>query len=234
MARVVSLLQVRSGPGGVDDVIEAGCEVLGVHGLAVSLVVPGIGLEPVSCSGKQAQMFGDLQFTLGEGPSVDAAHKGRAVSVADLAGERADRWPLLLRETAGIRVRSVFCFPLTIGAIRVGVLTATRRQVSALTRQQSDDALALTATLTHLYLSSEPDHHEITPHEDFHHMVVHQATGMLSVQLGTSLAQALLRLRAHAYGQNRPITDIAQDIVDRRLRLSPPTDGELAPTEDKD
>ncbi|MFE6483803.1 ANTAR domain-containing protein [Streptomyces sp. NPDC057757] len=232
MAKVVSQLQVKSGRDGVDAVIEAGCEVLGVHGLAVSLEVPGIGLEPVSCFGRRAQMFEDLQFTLGEGPSVDVARNGRAVSVADLAGERADRWPLLLREIAGIRVRSVFCFPLAIGAIRVGVLTATRRQVSALTRMQSDDALALTAILTHHYLSRAPEHREILVDEDFHHTVVHQATGMLSVQLGTSLAQALLRLRAHAYGKNRPIMHVAQDIVDRRLRL-PPT-GEPTPPADKE
>jgi hypothetical protein len=42
---------------------------------------------------------------------------------------------------------------------------------------------------------------------------------MLSVQLGLPLAQALLRLRAYAYGHDRSIVEAAQDIVSRRLRL---------------
>ncbi|MFC9004519.1 GAF and ANTAR domain-containing protein [Streptomyces microflavus] len=233
MAKTVSLLQVK-GAGGITGVVQAGCEVLNADGLAVSLLVPGIGLEPEAFSNGLAQAFGDLQFTLGEGPSVDAARTGRVVSVGDLVREPGDRWPLLVREVAAVRVRSVFCFPLAIGAIRVGVLTATRRQVSALTRQQSDDALALGAALTHSYLSGEPDRLHLPPYDDFHHTVVHQATGMLSVQLQVPLAQALLRLRAHAYAKNRPITDIAQDVVDRRLRLSPPIDGESTPSADKD
>jgi hypothetical protein len=48
---------------------------------------------------------------------------------------------------------------------------------------------------------------------------VHQATGMISVQLGVSLAEALLRLRAHAYGQDRPVADVAADVVGRRMRF---------------
>ena len=49
--------------------------------------------------------------------------------------------------------------------------------------------------------------------------VVHQASGMVAAQLDTTISQALIRLRAHAYGNDRSLTDVARDVVDRRLRF---------------
>ena len=51
---------------------------------------------------------------------------------------------------------------------------------------------------------------------------VHQATGMVSVQLGVSLAEALVRLRAHAWAEDRLLADVAADVVARRLRFGEP------------
>jgi ANTAR domain len=48
---------------------------------------------------------------------------------------------------------------------------------------------------------------------------VSQATGMLVAQLGVEPADALVRLRAHAYATGRSSTDVARDILDRLLRL---------------
>ena len=50
---------------------------------------------------------------------------------------------------------------------------------------------------------------------------IHQATGMISVQLGVSLEEAFVRLRAYAYGRDRRLVDVARDIVGRRLRFDP-------------
>jgi AmiR/NasT family two-component response regulator len=49
---------------------------------------------------------------------------------------------------------------------------------------------------------------------------VHQATGVISVQLGVDLAEALVRLRAHAYVRDRPVAEIAADVLARRLRFT--------------
>ena len=42
---------------------------------------------------------------------------------------------------------------------------------------------------------------------------------MLTEQLGTGIADAFTRLRAYAYVTDRPLTDVARDIVAHRLRL---------------
>jgi hypothetical protein len=41
----------------------------------------------------------------------------------------------------------------------------------------------------------------------------------VSVHLGVSLADALARLRGHAFAHDRPISAVARDIVRGRLRL---------------
>jgi hypothetical protein len=61
-----------------------------------------------------------------------------------------------------------------------------------------------------------------------------QAQGMVTVQLGVTLADALARIRARAYSDNRPLREIARDIVARRLRLDgdtpdPPSAPDVSP-----
>ncbi|MHA6759534.1 ANTAR domain-containing protein [Streptacidiphilus sp. PAMC 29251] len=229
MAQVLTLLQSQSqsqsqsqdhptGPGAV------AADALGVDGLAVSLVTQGGGIELLWCSDASARRFEDLQLTLGQGPGIDAASSGAMVWVPDLAEIRGDRWPLLTMEAPDLASRAVFCFPLGIGAIRVGVLTAVRRTPGPLTPGQADDALVLASALTARCLAGGEPHLGSVDLTDplctLQHAVVHQATGMLSVQLSLPLPQALLRLRAHAYSSGRTLTDISQDIVDRRLRLN--------------
>jgi GAF domain-containing protein len=48
---------------------------------------------------------------------------------------------------------------------------------------------------------------------------VHQATGMVIAQLGGTPEQALARIRAYAFANNRTMVDVAADLVARRLIL---------------
>ncbi|MFF3276580.1 ANTAR domain-containing protein, partial [Streptomyces chrestomyceticus] len=54
---------------------------------------------------------------------------------------------------------------------------------------------------------------------EFYGAAVHQASGMVSVQAGISVARALLRLRAHAFGHGRTVCEVAEDVVARRLHF---------------
>jgi hypothetical protein len=52
------------------------------------------------------------------------------------------------------------------------------------------------------------------------HTVVHQAAGMVSIQLDVSVGDALARLRAHAFGTNQSIAEVSREVVSRRLNFS--------------
>ena len=238
LVTVLRQLQHDDPVGGVADVTAAAADALALDGVAVSLVTEGVRTELLWCSDETTRSFEDLQFTLGEGPGPDAVHSGALVWVPDLLSTSTDRWPALAQEAEGLAVRAVFCFPMEIGAIRVGVLTAVRRTPGPLTGQQADDALTLASALTARCLGSREAGSDRPVPTDLPRVplraVVHQATGMVSVQLALALPQALLRLRAHAYSSGRSITDIAQDVVDRRLRLDHDGTGTPPTVADKD
>jgi hypothetical protein len=48
---------------------------------------------------------------------------------------------------------------------------------------------------------------------------VHNAAGIVSVQLGVSVTEALIRLRAYAFSHDRLLAEVAEDVIARRLRL---------------
>ncbi|WP_405495254.1 ANTAR domain-containing protein [Streptomyces sp. NBC_00096] len=231
MAQALALLHQPGTSDVVESVIAIGAVLLGVDGLALSLLTTDEASELMWCTDERTGRFEDLQFTLGEGPGPEAVRNRAMVWAPDLAEVRSDRWPALAAEASGTGVRAVFCFPMGVGVIRVGVLTALRHTPGTLTPGQTGDALALAAALTAHILQGDTPQTDAARSADFppalHRAVVHQATGMLSVQLSLTLPKALLRLRAHAYGSGRSLTDTAQDIVDRRLRLDhagpPPT-----------
>jgi AmiR/NasT family two-component response regulator len=50
-------------------------------------------------------------------------------------------------------------------------------------------------------------------------IVIHQATGMIAAQVNNTVSNALARLRAAAFASGRPMDDIAQDVVERRMRF---------------
>ncbi|MFF7156081.1 GAF domain-containing protein [Streptomyces sp. NPDC008139] len=256
--RLAEALRLLQDGQGSPAVAVAGAAALDVDGVAVSLGNEPGRTEVLWCSDDVSRGFEDLQLTLGQGPGPDCMVGGTTVRVPDLARVRHDRWPELVMEAPGLAARAVFCFPLRMGGIGLGVLTAVRRAPGPLTSGQSADAAILAAALTRYFLEGAgparqergpmrpqdpvtlPDPVNLPDPADppdplpfLHHAVVHQATGMVSVQLAVSLADALLRLRAHAYGSGRTVTDVSQDVVARRLRLA--SDAEpLPPAADKD
>ena len=56
-------------------------------------------------------------------------------------------------------------------------------------------------------------------HLDVYKRQVHQASGMVSAQLDVNVGHALIRLRAYAFGHDRPLAEVAKDVVARRLRF---------------
>jgi hypothetical protein len=53
-----------------------------------------------------------------------------------------------------------------------------------------------------------------------YHLQVHQATGMVQVQMGVSPEEALLLLRARAFALGLALEDIAMAVVTRQLRFT--------------
>ena len=185
---------------------------------------------------RASEQLAELQLMLGEGPCRDVLAAAAPVLAADLGDEESGRrWPAFTAEARHTGAMAVFAFPLMIGAIRMGVIGLYRHSPGVLSRPQLRDCLLLADTATVLLLDSlggggtpaaGGDGHEAAPAGQSPDLAVHrveidQATGMLTVQLGLTAAEAYARLRAYAYARDRRLADVAGDIVARRLRLDP-------------
>jgi hypothetical protein len=200
---------------------------LDVDGAAISVLTASTLRETLWASDATAELLEDLQFSLGEGPCMQAATTGRPVLVPDMNdAEQTSRWPIYaaaVTERAG--VAAVFALPLQWGAITVGVLDMYRRAPGSLSEAQSRDALSAAdaAALMLLGLRTDPGDELAWDRSWSSRAEIHQATGMVVAQLGINAADAFARLRAHAFAEQRLLSDVARDVVARRLHFSKDT-----------
>jgi hypothetical protein len=198
--------------------------LLGVSGAAVILMSEEESGAVTAAFGARVAEIGDLEFAVGEGPCLEAYRDGTPVFVPELADGIGEPWPLFSTQALALGARAVFVLPLQLGAIRVGVLSLYRDRHGMLSAAQLADSLDLAelATITVLDLQSNAAPGELGAGLGggwAHRAAVHQATGLVAAQLDTKLADALARIRAHAFASDRTIYSVASDIVSGRLRL---------------
>jgi hypothetical protein len=197
---------------------ECAC-VLGVTGVGVTVGTMDVGAL-VWRSDEVAVALDELQFTVGQGPCVDALG-GTPVLESDLTNGAHARWPGFTPAALDLGVRALFALPLTVGAMHLGVLELHRDTPGPLDGAALEDAWAFAEATTAALAEVPMEDPEAWPGTELvpRRAVIHQATGMISVQLGVGAAEALVRLRAYAYGHGRPVSWIAREVVDRRLRF---------------
>ncbi|WP_433831272.1 GAF and ANTAR domain-containing protein [Actinoplanes sp. CA-015351] len=187
----------------------------GVHGMAAAS-------DPVT------ERIEELQFTLGEGPCVDALVTSRPVLIPDINEEVLRRWPVYGPAVHKKGIRAVFAFPLQVGAVRLGVLDVFRIHAGQLSRKQIGQAFQFAEHAVTTLLDGQDQSRDDRELDDAieSRAALYQAQGMVMVQLGVSLTEAMVRLRAHAYAEDRPLSAVAADVVARRLRFDSPQPGD--------
>ena len=204
------------------------CEVtadeIGVTGAGVMLMSRDVPQGSLCTTNAVSELIEELQFTLGEGPCVDAYHEDRVVLEPDLADPRTPRWLAFTPRAVEAGARAVFGFPLRVGAVRLGALNLYQDEPGPLSDDQHADALVMADVVAAWVLDVQADAppgalaEELESDAEFYG-VVHNAAGMVSVQLGVSVTEAMIRLRAYAFAHERLLRDVAQDVVARRLRF---------------
>lgn len=200
---------------------------------ARSLPAAGVGVSVMSEAGEPAvlaasdataETLEQLQATLGEGPCREASALGRPVLEPDLQAAARSTWLGYAPALQSRGIQAVFSFPLRHGSGGLGALDVYREERGPLEIRSSTQAAAyadaaLTALLEAQDRSREPAGKFPFDEALVGRFDIYQAQGMVQVQLGVSLHEAMARLRAHAYAQDRPLSELAADILARRLVL---------------
>jgi hypothetical protein len=208
-------------------------ETVPVDGAALVLGTTLEDSTTVFATDALGERLAELERTCGEGPTMDALTVVTSVLVDDLTTPVAGRaWPAYAPEATRLGVAAAFALPLRAGAICAGALDLYRTEPGPLGPEGLADALLYAGTALALALEgrmglsnagAEPARHADAVGDDFasNGAEVHQAAGMVSVQLGVSVTDALVRLRAHAYANSQRLGEIAHAVVDRRLSFPP-------------
>ncbi len=218
-----ALIGIESGQSSWNQVCVACAEALLVTGAGIILLAGGEQRTSLGMSDEVAGVIEEAQFTLGEGPCVDAARSSAPVHAPDLAGPGQTSWPTFSARAVDAGVAAIFALPLKVGSARLGAMNLYRDRPGPLSHEQLEAALAIADVMTHAILALQAN----APAEALaaglvdvgFRAQVHQATGRVSAQLGVGVAEALVRLRAFAYAQDRPIDEVAAMVVSGTLRF---------------
>jgi hypothetical protein len=233
-ARVVALIaQQPAAPpdrdgvmGGMRRLCAAAAQAMSASGAAVTVMAEDGERGAMVASDPTSERIEELQFVLGEGPGTDAFASRRPVLVPDLAGETVARWPVYTPAAGDLGVRAVFAFPLQVGAARLGVFEVFRVRPGRLSSGELRHALVFAEVALATLLDGQANAPLGAAADGLAGAVEHraelfQAQGMVMVMLGVSLAEALARMRAHAYAENRQLAEVATEIIARRLLFDP-------------
>jgi hypothetical protein len=227
--RILALLiGGKDGAFGTKRLCQVCAEVTAMGGAGIMLMAADVAQGSLCTSNPMSDLIEQLQYALGEGPCVDAYDQDWPVLEPDLVDPETPRWPAFAPAALAGGVRAVFGFPLQVGSVRLGALNLCRDQAGPLSDDQHADALVMADIAAQAVLVMQGNERsgelafELGAGADFHY-VVHQASGMVAAQLEVSVRDALVRLRAYAFGNDRSLTDVAKEVVDRKLRFDDPS-----------
>lgn len=224
----------RGALAAADQLCSACVDLLEVDGAALCLVLDGTTRGTLAASSDLSRRLDGLQFTAGHGPCLDAVASGRPVLVADLDDGAERRWPGFTGAVLDAGVRAVFSLPVSLSRQSVGALSLYRARAGALSVRGLDGGL-LAAELAALPLLDVIAEHKAAgglptdQDEDasrelaaLERVEVYQATGMIMAALDIDPAEALVRLRAQAFLRGVTATELAWEVVERRVSLDSP------------
>lgn len=200
---------------------------LSVDGAAVAMVTPSGERDLVHATDAVIAHLDELQFSLAEGPCLDAVRTGFPVLVSDLrAGGAPARWPVFARDAEQAGAAAVFAYPLSLQAVTFGVLELYRRTPGPLRAGEDEAVASVQQAMARVALDellgppeTAEDPHSWPARLTAAHARVHQAAGVVAVHHDLPVADALARLRAAAYTRGIPLTELADGVLAGRTEL---------------
>lgn len=182
--------------------------------------------ESVAASDASITAVERRQIQVQQGPCLTAWETGEVVEEPDLAGAGVKRWPDFAPYLVAQGIQSVSSFPLMHGDRRIGALNLFRDEPGTLTEAQISMAQTLAGAATIYVLQTgilQSTQQTIAQLQSAleTRMVIEQAKGKLSQQLGVGVEDAFQLLRRHARNNNLRLHDVAARVVAGELRLAP-------------
>jgi GAF domain len=214
---------LESAPDQPERYTRAFLSVFPVAGAAVSTIGRVLGSETIAATDAQAARLDELQFDLGEGPCWDAMRSASPVLASRMRAVGEGRWPAFTESAVKDGVSSLFAFPLVVGPLRFGAIDLYSTSEVDLSDTQTQQAGTMAEVVSRHVLRRALTSIGLEADDAvsaYSRRLIHQASGVVLAQIDVSADDARLVIQGHAFGAGRPMMDVAQDILDGRLRFT--------------
>lgn len=217
-----------SDPDDPPDLCRPFLSALPISGVSITIITSSGSQSTLCSSDAVAARIEELQFELGEGPQWSTARSGEISMIADVAAGGHDGWPVFGAALAELHIGAVFSLPMRMGAVTVGVATLHSTEPLALDLDQQATALAIASAIAstavhQAMLAAGDDVARESAMMPALRREVHQATGMILVQLDTTATIAYSRLQAYAFANGQTVQAVAHDVVTGKITFDSTT-----------
>jgi transcriptional regulator with GAF, ATPase, and Fis domain len=195
-------------------------ELLEVDAAGLLLADGGGTLRLVAASTEQARVLELFQIQNDEGPCLDCYHSGQAVIISDIRADRATaRWPRFAAAAREMGFAGVHALPMRLRDQVVGTLNLFRIAPDGLDPAVAVAARALVDVATIGILQERAVHQQEVIAAQLQvalnsRVMIEQAKGILAERLQATTDDAFIILRRYARDHNRPLTQLAADVID--------------------
>jgi GAF domain-containing protein len=194
-------------------------ELLAVDAAGLLLADSGGTLRLIAASTEQARVVELFQVQNDEGPCVDCYRTGEVVIVSNISADpAAARWPQFAAATAEMGFAGVHAIPMRLRDQVIGTLNLFRSAPHGLTPAVAVAGRALVDVATIGILQERAVHQQEVIAGQLQvalnsRVMIEQAKGILAERLRTTPDDAFIILRRHARDLNRPLTQLAGDVI---------------------
>jgi GAF domain-containing protein len=192
------------------------------------LLADGRGaLRLVAASTEQARLAELFQIQNDEGPCLDCFRSGAAVIVSDISSpDAAARWPSFSAQAREMGFAAVHAIPMRLRDQVIGTLNLFSSTAGGLDPAVARAARALVDVATIGILQERATREQGMVAGQLQvalnsRVIIEQAKGVLSERLKVTPDQAFLVLRQYSRNNNRPLTQLASDVISGSVIVSP-------------
>lgn len=216
-------------------VVQRSMELLGCAEVGLLLANAAGRLQVMASSSERSEALELLQSQNEEGPCFECYHGSRLVYSEDLTRD-ATRWPGFAPAAIGRGISSVHAIPMRVRGETIGALNLFSTEVGRIAERdvplgQGMADIAAVALLQERAVRKTRGLVEQLQSALNSRVLIEQAKGVLAEHAHISVDAAFACLRAHSRAHNRRLSDVARDVVERRIDAREIT-GLLPPSDD--
>jgi transcriptional regulator with GAF, ATPase, and Fis domain len=201
--------------------------LLEVDAAGLLLADSGGVLRLVAASTEQAKVVELFQIQNDQGPCVDCYRTGQVVAIGDLRSDPATaRWPQFATAATEVGFIGVHAIPMRLRDQVIGTLNLFGRAPDGVNPAVAVAGRALVDVATIGILQERAIHQQEVVAGQLQvalnsRVIIEQAKGILAERLQTTPDEAFLILRRYARDHNRPLTELAGDVIHRTTSIAP-------------